>query len=303
MKTRSLEHSYTALKNLTEELSAALPFTVLKKHLKQIQLPRFEWPTLKIGNLTADIPIVQGGMGVGISLSGLASAVAEAGGIGIIAANAIGMIEPDYFKNGRAANTRALRREIRNARMKTDGILGVNIMVAVNDFHELMDVAIEEKIDLIVMGAGLPIKDIPVEQMRKNNVKAVPIVSSVRAAELIFRMWKKIYNDVPDAVVFEGPLAGGHLGFTEDQLNQPDFQLETIVPQIVESLKPFENEYGRDIPVIAGGGIYSGEDIHAALRLGASAVQMGTRFVAQMNVMQISNSNRPISGPHRKISD
>jgi nitronate monooxygenase len=143
-------------------------------------------------------------------------AVAEAGGIGIIAANAIGMIEPNYFKDGRAANLRALRREIRKTRAATDGIIGVNIMVAVNDFHEMMDLAIEEKVDLLVMGAGLPIKDLPVEKMRENGVKAVPIVSSVRATELIFKMWKKIYNDVPDAVVFEGPLAGGHIGFTEE---------------------------------------------------------------------------------------
>jgi nitronate monooxygenase len=280
LNTLSFENTYSTLKNLTDELSRTLPFNGLKEQLRQFHLPRFEWPSLKIGNLTASVPIVQGGMGVGISLSGLASAVAEAGGIGIIAANAIGMIEPDYFKDGRAANLRALRREIRTARKQTKGILGVNIMVAVNDFHEMMDAAIEEKIDLIVMGAGLPIKDLPVEKMRENGVKAIPIVSSVRAAELIFKMWKKIYNDVPDAVVFEGPLAGGHIGFSEEQLDDPAYQLEAIVPGIVEALKPFEEEFKRNIPVIAGGGIYSGEDIHAALKLGASAVQMGTRFVA-----------------------
>jgi len=250
------------------------------EQFRQFRQSHFSWPALKIGNLTAKVPIVQGGMGVGISLSGLASAVAEAGGIGIIAANAIGMIEPDYYKDGRAANLKALRKEIRKAREKTDGIIGVNIMVAVNDFHEMMDLSIEEKIDLIVMGAGLPIKDIPVKKMRENNVKAVPIVSSVRATELIFRMWKKIYNDVPDAVVFEGPLAGGHIGFSEEQIDDPDFQVEAIVPGIVEALKPFEEEFGRSIPVIAGGGVYTGEDIHDVLKLGASAVQMGTRFVA-----------------------
>ncbi len=280
LNTISFENTFSTLRSLTEEISKTIPFNGLREQLKYFHLPHFEWPSLKIGNLTARVPVVQGGMGVGISLSSLASAVAEAGGVGIIAANAIGMIEPDYYKDGRAANLRALRREIRSAREKTDGIIGVNIMVAVNDFHELMDVAIEEKIDLIVMGAGLPIKDLPVEKMRENGVKAVPIVSSVRAAELIFRMWKKIYNDVPDAVVFEGPKAGGHIGFTEEQIDDPEYQLEAIVPGIVEALKPFEEEFGRAIPVIAGGGVYTGDDIHAVLKLGASAVQMGTRFVA-----------------------
>jgi len=255
-------------------------FNGLRDQIRQFRQSQFSWPALKIGNLTARVPIIQGGMGVGISLSGLASAVAESGGIGIIAANAIGMIEPDYFKDGKAANLRALRKEIRKSRKKTDGIIGVNIMVAINDFHELMDVSIEEKVDLIVMGAGLPIKDLPVKEMRINNVKAVPIVSSVRATELIFRMWKKIYNDIPDAVVFEGPLAGGHIGFTEEQIDDPDFQVEAIVPGIVEALKPFEEEFGRSIPVIAGGGVFTGEDIHDVLNLGASGVQMGTRFVA-----------------------
>ena len=280
MNTVSFDNAFSTLKNLTDDLSKTIHLNGLKEQLRQLHLPRFEWPALKIGNLTARVPVIQGGMGVGISLSSLASAVAEAGGIGIIAANAIGMIEKDYFKDGKAANLRALRKEIRKARKKTDGVLGVNIMVAVNDFHEMMDVSIEEKIDLIVMGAGLPIKDLPVEKMRKNNVKAVPIVSSVRATELIFRMWKKIYNDVPDAVVFEGPLAGGHIGFTEEQIDDPDFQVEAVVPGIVEALKPFEEEFGRSIPVIAGGGVFTGEDIHNVFQLGASGVQMGTRFVA-----------------------
>ena len=280
LNTISFENTFSSLRTLTEDFSKNIHFKGLREHLKQFRQSHFEWPSLKIGNLTARTPIIQGGMGVGISLSGLASAVAEAGGIGIIAANAIGMIEKDYYKDGRAANLRALRKEIRKARKKTDGVLGVNIMVAVNDFHELMDVSIEEKIDLIVMGAGLPIKDLPVEKMRENNVKAVPIVSSVRATELIFRMWKKIYNDVPDAVVFEGPLAGGHIGFSEEQIDDPAFQVEAIVPGIVEALKPFEEEFGRSIPVIAGGGVFTGEDIHNVFQLGASGVQMGTRFVA-----------------------
>jgi nitronate monooxygenase len=243
-------------------------------------MPTLRWPALSIGEKEARIPVIQGGMGVGISLSGLASAVANAGGIGVVAANGIGLLEKDYYRDGRAANLRAFRREIRTARAKTDGVLGVNIMVAVNDFHELVDVAIEERVDLILMGAGLPVKNIPVERMRANGVKAVPIVSSARAAEMIFRMWKKTYRDVPDAVVCEGPLAGGHLGFSEEQVDAPDFQLEALVPPIVETLKTYEQEFGRRIPVIAAGGIYTGADIYEAIERGAGGVQMGTRFVA-----------------------
>ena len=280
MQNLRLDTALSSLKKIAADLSDSVPVKGILQKLNNLSLPRFDWPSFRIGDLTAGIPVVQGGMGVGISLSGLASAVANEGGIGIIAANAIGMLEPDYFRDGRAANLRALRREIRSAREKSNGILGVNIMVAVNDFHELLDVAIEEKVDLVFMGAGLPIKNIPVEKMRAAGVKAVPIISSARAAEMIFKMWKKIYNDVPDALVFEGPKAGGHLGFSVEQIDDPAFQLESIVPQVVEAVRPYEKEFQRRIPVIAGGGIFTGEDIHGALELGASAVQMGTRFVA-----------------------
>lgn len=280
MISMRFENAVTALTKFTDEISEYFSITGLREQLRLFRPHSASWPALRIGNLVARVPIVQGGMGVGVSLSGLASAVANAGGIGVIAANAIGMIERDYFKDGRGANIRALRREIQTARKQSRGILGVNIMVAVNDFREMLDVSIDEGVDLVFMGAGLPVKDLPVAQMRKKNVKAVPIVSSVRAVELIFRMWKKLYNDVPDAVVFEGPLAGGHIGFTEEQVSDPDYQLESIVPGIVECLKPYEEEFHRAIPVIAGGGVFSGKDIHRVLQLGASAVQMGTRFVA-----------------------
>ena len=280
MTVPSLDTLVTRLRDLTDELSATLPFEKLKASFRLPGNLRVAWPAFRLGNLEAKAPVVQGGMGVGISLSGLAAAVAEAGGIGVIAANGIGLLEKDYYRDGRAANLRALRREIRSAREKSDGIIGVNIMVALNDFHQLLEVAIEEKIDVIFMGAGLPIKGLPVEAMREAGVKAVPIVSSVRATDMIFRMWKKIYGDVPDGVVFEGPLAGGHLGFSKEQLDDPEVQLEAAVPDIVEAIKPFEAEFSRKIPVIAGGGVYTGADIEAALELGADAVQMGTRFVA-----------------------
>jgi nitronate monooxygenase len=280
MTTTHLDNALLALKQLAEEAKLALPIESLRAQIRRLGLPKLGWPSLRIGGRTARVPVIQGGMGVGISLSGLASAVANAGGVGVIAANAIGLLEKDYFKDGRAANLRALRREIREAREKTSGVIGVNIMVAVNDFHELLDVAIEERVDLVLMGAGLPVKNIPVERMRAAGVAAVPIVSSARAVEMIFRMWKKLYNDVPDAVVCEGPKAGGHLGFSEEQIDDPAYALETLVPPIVEALRPFEAEFARRIPVIAAGGVYDGGDVHDMIELGAGGVQMGTRFVA-----------------------
>jgi NAD(P)H-dependent flavin oxidoreductase YrpB (nitropropane dioxygenase family) len=235
---------------------------------------------LKIGDKVAPVPIIQGGMGVGISLSGLASAVANAGGVGIIAANAIGMLEPDYYTNGLEANKRALRKEIRKARDLSDGIIGVNIMVALNDFHDLLQVSIEEKADLVILGAGLPLKGIPVQDLKEAGVKVVPIVSSARAAALIFRYWQKNYDTVPDALVVEGPKAGGHLGFKEDQIDDPDYALENIVPGVIAEVAVFEKQAGKSIPVIPAGGIYTGEDIYKYFEMGAGGVQMATRFVA-----------------------
>ncbi|MGW8302393.1 MAG: NAD(P)H-dependent flavin oxidoreductase [Desulfobacterales bacterium] len=237
-------------------------------------------PKLRIGDSVARLPIVQGGMGVGISLSGLASAVANEGGIGVIAANSIGMLDPDYYATHKDANVIALRKEIRKAKEMSSGIIGVNIMVAVHDFHALLMVAIEEKVDMVFLGAGLPVKGIPVEDLRSAGVKVVPIVSSARAARLIFSSWLKRYEDIPDAVVVEGPEAGGHLGFKAEQIDDPDFALEQILPEVVAEVKAYENKFRRTIPVIAAGGVFTGTDIYNVFNLGASGVQMGTRFVA-----------------------
>ena len=241
---------------------------------------KYPLPALRIGDKTAALSIVQGGMGVGISMSSLAAAVAREGGIGVIAANAIGMIEADYYDDPAAANVRALRRELREARRRSAGLIGVNIMVAVDCFHELLDAAVEEKADVLFLGAGLPIKGIPVGAIREAGVRVVPIVSSGRAARLIFKSWEKNYGDIPDGVVVEGPRAGGHLGFKPDQIDHPDFRLERIVPEVVEALREFEARWNRSLPVIAAGGIFTGEDIFRFLKLGAKGVQLGTRFVA-----------------------
>ncbi len=240
-------------------------------------------PKLKIGELEAKIPIIQGGMSVGISLAGLSSAVAELGAIGTIGAAGIGMLESDYASNFREANKRALRREIIKAREMTDGIIGVNLMMALADFNDLALVAVDEEVDLIFVGAGLLLKNpkiLPLERLRKIATKIVPIVSSARAVKIIFHCWARNYNYVPDAVVVEGPLAGGHLGFKKELIDNPDYALEKILPDVVSVIKPFEQQFNKKIPVIAAGGIYTGADIYKFLQLGASGIQMATRFVA-----------------------
>lgn len=234
--------------------------------------------SLVIGDLVARVPIVQGGMGVGVSLSGLAAAVANAGGVGVIAAAGIGLLEPDGFKDFLGANIRALQQEIRNARAHTKGILGVNIMVALSNFADLVKTAIEEKIDIIFSGAGLPV-NLPEFLKAGSKTKLVPIVSSGRAAVLLAKRWLDKYNYLPDAFVVEGPLAGGHLGFKAEQIDDPAFALEKIVPEVIAAVKPFEEKTGKKIPVIAGGGIYTGADIRRFIELGAAGVQMATRFV------------------------
>ncbi len=234
---------------------------------------------LVIGDKVARIPIVQGGMGIGISLSGLAAATANAGGVGVIAAAGIGMFEPDFYSNYLEANLRALRREIRKAKALTKGILGLNIMVAFSNYADFVRTAIDEEIDVIFSGAGLPLK-LPEYLEGRSSTKLVPIVSSAKAAGLICRRWQSRYDYLPDAVVVEGPKAGGHLGFSTEQIDDPAYALERLVPQVVEEVRKYTGHPGRHIPVIAAGGIYTGADIRAFLDLGADAVQMGTRFVA-----------------------
>jgi nitronate monooxygenase len=237
-------------------------------------------PSLRIGRLEAELPIIQGGMGVGISLSGLSSAVANMGAIGVIAATGIGMMEPDFVTNFHGANDRALRREIALAREKTDGIIGVNVMVALTDFNELVLGAVEEGADLIFMGAGLPLKELPLDRIRNHNAEAVPIVSSARAATLIFKHWSRTYHHIPSAVVVEGPKAGGHLGFKKEQIEDPNYNLANLLVEVIAALEPFRDEYQIPIPVIAAGGIFTGADIYKYLQLGAAGVQMATRFIA-----------------------
>ena len=237
---------------------------------------------LQIGNLKVDVPIIQGGMGVCIALSGLASAVANEGGVGIISAVGIGMTEPNYRKNFKESNIIAFRKQIRKARMQTNGVIGANIMLAVSDYEDLLKVAIEENLDMVILGAGLPLQrpcTISEESFRETKTKFIPKLSSAKAVKLIFSYWSTKHNRIPDAVVIEGPLAGGHLGFKKDDLEHDTFDLNTIVKESKEVLKPYEQKYGKHIPIIAGGGIYTGQDIYEVMEAGANAVKMGTRFV------------------------
>jgi nitronate monooxygenase len=238
--------------------------------------------SLIIGNLEVKIPIIQGGMGVAISLSGLASAVANQGGIGVISAVGIGMNEPNYIKNIHQANINALRKEIRKAKSMSDGVLGVNIMLAVTDYEELFITAVEEEIDIVFLGAGLPLKMNGIlhpQELKKTRTKIAPKVSSARAVNLILKYWDEKYALLPDAFVIEGPKAGGHLGFRKKELTDNNISLSALIKETVSIVKPYEEKYNKEIPVIAAGGIYTGKDIYEIIRDGAKAVKMGTRFV------------------------
>lgn len=234
--------------------------------------------SLKIGNLFARLPIVQGGMGVGISLSGLAAAVAKEGGVGVISSAGLGLLYRNHSSDYNEASIYGLKEELRKAREKAKGVIGVNVMVAMSNFADMVKTAISEKADIIFSGAGLPL-DLPSFLQKDSVTKLAPIVSSARAVKILCEKWKNTYDYLPDAVVVEGPKAGGHLGYKADQIDDERFSLEEVLPQVVEEVRVYEERYGKKIPVIAAGGIYTGEDIHRMMELGASAVQMGTRFV------------------------
>jgi len=239
-----------------------------------------KYKPLNIGELTARIPLVQGGMGVGISLSGLAAAVANVGGVGLISTAQIGFREPTWDSNPLESNLKALAEELKKARaLSPKGILGFNIMVATKRYEEYVRAAVKAGAEIIVSGAGLPV-DLP-KYVEGFKTKIAPIVSSVKAAALICKLWDRRYQRVPDMVIVEGPKAGGHLGFTaEDAANmtQEDFDKEIV--NIIEEVKNCARKHGCEIPVVVAGGVYSREDVHHVLEnLGADGVQVSTRFV------------------------
>ena len=202
-------------------------------------------PNLQFGQLRATVPIIQGGMGVGISEAGLASAVANQGGIGVISAIGLGYAEPDLRKNYKEVNKLALQREIQKARKRTSGLLGVNIMMALSDYDELIDGSLQENIDILFLGAGLPLKfsrSLPTDRLLSLRTKIIAIISSAKAAKIVLNFWDKRFSRVPDGFVVEGPMAGGHLGFHRDQLDDPEYALEKLIPQVVSEVKPFEQK-------------------------------------------------------------
>lgn len=229
-----------------------------------------------IGNMEVKLPVIQGGMGVGVSLSKLASAVANEGGIGVISCAGLGLIYNKQPGNYLSRCILGLKEEIRKAKEKTNGIIGVNIMVALTNYADMVKTSISEKVDVIFAGAGLPF-DLPSYLTKESTTKLVPIVSSSRAAKILCDKWKNNYNYLPDAIVIEGPKAGGHLGFKTEQIDDEHFSLEQIIPEVLNITTQYKDE--KDIPVIVAGGISSGKDIHHFLDMGASGVQMGTIFV------------------------
>lgn len=234
---------------------------------------------LKIGDLTAKIPVIQGGMGVGISLSSLSGAAAAAGGIGIISAAQIGYRDPLFDKDPVGCNLRAIKEEIKKAReIAKGGIIGVNIMVATRRYEDYVLAAVEAGADLIISGAGLPMT-LP-ELVKGSKTKILPIVSSVKSVLVIMKYWLRKYGRLPDGVVIEGPMAGGHLGFTREQLEHLDtWDYDREIRQIIDKVRLYAEEEGAAVPVITAGGIYTREDMLHQLSLGADGVQMATRFV------------------------
>jgi nitronate monooxygenase len=234
---------------------------------------------LVMGDLSIPIPIIQGGMGVKISTAPLVSAVANAGGAGTIASIALGLASDSFSKDFSQAAQNALRDEIRLTRTMTDGVIGVNILTALTLFEKFARIASAEDINYIVAGAGIPLR-LP-EYVENKSIKLIPIISSARVAHIIMKSWLNKHNRLPDALLIEGPLAGGHLGFSRQEIiANTDNALETILKDVLTLVAEFEKRYNKKIPVIVAGGIFTGKDIAHFIQLGASAVQMGTRFVA-----------------------
>lgn len=252
---------------------------ILQASFQYAQEVRMELKPLNIGDLTARIPIIQGGMGVGVSLSRLAGNVAACGGVGIISTAQIGYREEGFESNPIESNLRAIANEIKKARqIAKDGIIGVNIMVATKRYGEYVKAAVKSGVDLIISGAGLPTM-LP-ELVKDSKTKIAPIVSTIKSASVILKMWERKSGRLPDLVVIEGPRAGGHLGFSPEQLDHftPEIYEEEI-RGIIGVVKGYADKYETHIPVVVAGGIYTRADIDHAFELGADGVQMGTRFV------------------------
>ncbi len=240
---------------------------------------------LKIGELMAPVPIVQGGMGIGISLGRLAGSVAACGGVGIISGAQIGFKEPDFEKNPKECNLRAMEKEFLKAKeiagraVQKAGLIGFNIMVAMRNYEEYVRKAVAIGADLIVSGAGLP-TELPA-YVEGSGTKIAPIVSSDKSAKVILKYWDKKHKRTADMLVIEGPLAGGHLGFSKEELAEyanKDLYAQEI-KAICATVKEYEEKYGCHIPVVVAGGIDTAEEMKRIMDLGVQGVQVASRFV------------------------
>lgn len=238
-----------------------------------------EKKTFAIGKKEVKVPLLQGGMGVGISLGSLAGAVAKEGAVGIISAAHPGYREPDFYQNPVEANKRAIHAELKKARsIAPDGIIGFNIMVAMNYYEEYVHEIVKAGADIIVSGAGLP-ADLPA-YIEGSSVAIAPIVSTEKSAKVILKYWDKKYKRTADLLVIEGPLAGGHLGFRLKQLEEytPEWYDEEV-KKILVIVRQYEEKYGHKIPVVLAGGIRNHEDYVHAMSLGVDGIQVASRFV------------------------
>lgn len=234
---------------------------------------------LVIRDLVAKIPVIQGGMGVGVSLSTLAGNVAKCGGVGIISTAQIGYQEEGFEEHPIETNLKAIEKHVKRAKeIAQGGVVGVNIMVATKKYEEYVKAAVKSGVDLIISGAGLPTR-LP-EFVEKSKTKIAPIVSSIKSAKVICKLWDRKYKRCPDMVVIEGPKAGGHLGFSYEELQtitQEEYEEE--IKGIIKVVEEFGEKYDYHIPVIAAGGIYDVQDMKRVMELGVDGVQVATRFV------------------------
>ena len=236
---------------------------------------------IQIRNKVLSVPILQGGMGVGVSLGGLAGAVAACGGLGCISTADIGYKEADFYENPFEANLRAITKEIEKAKAyaKGKGMVAINAMVATRQYADAVKQAVKAGVDAVVSGAGLPL-NLP-EYVGDADVAISPIVSSARATRIILEYWKKHYNRGADFIVIEGPEAGGHLGYEEEKLLEGRCKkVDDILAEVLEAKKPYEEYYGHSIPVFVAGGVFDHADLEKYVGLGASGIQIATRFIA-----------------------
>lgn len=236
---------------------------------------------VRIKNKTIDKPVLQGGMGVGVSMGGLAGAVAACGGLGCISTADAGYLEPDFDNNSFEANLRAIDKEIKKAREISGGrgMIAVNAMVATRQYEAAVKQAVISGADAVISGAGLPL-NLP-EYVGDADIAIAPIISSKRAGKVVLEYWRKHYNRTADFIVIEGCRAGGHLGFNEESLIKGECEtLDEILPQVLELKARYEKLYNVNIPVFVAGGIYTFGDLVHYIDLGASGVQVATRFIA-----------------------